>query len=194
MRNVVAMLLVAACASAASAQTIGLFADSLGTDCNLIIPFPSEPVRVFAVATLEGDAADGIQFAAFRVQGLPAGWTATLALGPGANVVVGNLFVEGVGVGFPSCTHNTRQVLLTARITPTSDVQNVHLQVLPHSIAGDRCSIKDSCEIQTPLFCTCADIFIECVPAEGLPSQINGQGCVVQTTNDSWSRVKRLYE
>ena len=49
-------------------QTLGLFADSLGTDCNIEVPFPGGPVAAYVVGTLENNEDHGAVGAAFRIE------------------------------------------------------------------------------------------------------------------------------
>jgi hypothetical protein len=58
----------------ATAQTIGLFADSLGTDCNIQIPFPGGSVTAYAIGTRPPSSTQDFKSFAFRIDGLPAGW------------------------------------------------------------------------------------------------------------------------
>ena len=187
--------LVAACT--ASGQTIGVYSDALGTNCNLTIPYPGGAVTAYVVATTNGSVANGLTGTTFRVSGLPSGWTATvIATDPDANVVIGDVFADGVAVGYPVCTTTTagRRVLLTLSITPSSLVENVSLTVLPHQPFW-ACGFETSGCIEGPCpnLCGCGDMPIPCWCVEGVPTTINGPPCVVATQRETWERVKSLY-
>src|SRR5262249_45151991 len=118
---------------AALAHSIGVFADPLGADCNLVVPYPGGSVPAYVVGTIAEPAVLGAQAASCRIGGLPAGWTASVvAPGPDVNLVLGNPFAEGAAVGYCCCVRGTRVVLVVS-ITPSSSVENVSLVVLPHT-------------------------------------------------------------
>ncbi len=182
--------------STASGQSIGVYADPLGTNCNLTIPYPGGAVIAYVVGTIDGSAADGVMAAAFRVSGLPSGWTSTIvAYDHDATVAMGDVFREGVAISYPQCTTTpTRRVLLTLSIVPSSAVENVWLDVMPHAVFGGYCGFESpGCIPACPNYCGCDSMSPECYCAQGIPAVINGPSCTVATTKDFWGRVKRLY-
>jgi hypothetical protein len=181
-------------ASLSGAQTIGVFSDSAGTDCSLSIPYPGPPVTTYVIGTLEGDSAAGIILAAFGIDGLPAGWIATVTdVDPDATVTVGNVFEQGIQLAYPTCTSG-RRTLLRLSILPTSAAENVTLHIVPHAqyagcgFEGRACSVEPCAN-----FCGCGDIAIDCYCAQEVPGVINGPPCVVATAAETWGRVKRWY-
>ena len=65
MRCVIVWFMIMLAASQASPQTIGVFADTLGTNPILEIPFPGNLVSVFVVAALDGLQPDGMTTSQF---------------------------------------------------------------------------------------------------------------------------------
>ena len=193
MRVLALSVLLALWISAPQAQTIGLFADPLGTDCNLQIPFPGSPVAVYAVATLAGPAADGVSGASFRIEGLPAGWTAVVAPGPNVTFMNGDPFSAGALISLDGCVSSQPLVLWTALITPTSYVENTELTVVAHATYPPMCSIENPCSQSCPFFCDCDVWGGNCICAETLPSHINGDPCVVAVPQHRWGQVKQVY-
>jgi hypothetical protein len=121
--------------------SIGVYADSSGTNCNLEIPFPGDPVRTFVVASLEGIIADGVVLSVFRIAGLPEGWTSEVISTP-LGMWAGDPFAEGVHIGYSTCMEDPSIVLMQVEITPTSSVQDVTLSVAPHRDDTGRCHIS----------------------------------------------------
>jgi len=55
------------------------------------------------VGMCRGSIADGITAAELRIDGLPSGWITAVRPNPAAVTVDGDLFGDGVRIGFPSC-------------------------------------------------------------------------------------------
>jgi hypothetical protein len=106
--------------------------------------------------------------------------------------VEGAPFAAGVIGVFEDCRQDTRLLLWSVEITPTSSVENVDLHVLPHLEFGESCGFEDGCGGPTVHFCDCKE-FTQCVPAQGVTSHINGAPCFVSVTAKAWDQVKRLY-
>ena len=192
MRNLALALIMVLLPSTIPAQTIGLFADSLGTDCNLQIPFPGGPVKVYALGTLRGTVASGVISAVFKVSGLPVGWSAVVTAGPQVNAMAGDPFAEGVALAYPACMVSGPLLLWTAEITPTNPVQDVDLQVAPHVQYGDSCFWSHDCGRACAHFCDCNGIPV-CICAESVPSHINGAPCSVGVAKAGWGYLKIFY-
>ena len=95
MARIVALLLwLWACSG--SADSLGLFADSLGTNCVLNVPYPGPGLTAYVVGEPPGD---GAASTALRLVGLPSAWGGRLVSAPNANFVLGNLFAEGLVIG-----------------------------------------------------------------------------------------------
>lgn len=180
-------------APAALGQTIGVFADSLGTDCNLAIPFPGGPILAYVVGTVDGAAASGVTASAFRINGVPSAWSATVvASDPAANLVLGDVFTEGIQIAYPGCVLG-RRLLLTIEITPSSVAENASLSVLPHVEFGNTCGVEGPCPAACPHFCGCGTLVIPCYCAETVTGSINGPPCVTAIEHRAWGQVKRTY-
>lgn len=136
MKAILLFLAATLCAAPSSAQTLGVWADSLETDCNIIAPYPGDPVTAYIIGTMtneEGQCAIG---GAFRIDGLPAGWTTDIvSVTPEPILLLGDPFGDpGVHLGFPGCVPDLHFVM-TVSITPTSAVSNVTLLPVPHAEA-----------------------------------------------------------
>src|SRR5262245_61096326 len=86
--------------SLASAASIGLFADSTCTSCNLTIPFGSTRT-MYGSAVMEGLPQSPLVGAALRIEGPPAFWIIDVTPNPAAASVFGDLFGSGAAITFP---------------------------------------------------------------------------------------------
>lgn len=189
-------LAVALWSSAAHGHSIGVFADPLGTDCNLVIPYPGGPVTVYVVGTIDETAVWGVIGGGFRIGGLPQGWTGSVsAYGPGVNIALGNPFAEdGVLFAYPNNVSGHR-VFLVLSITPSSPVEGVGLVILPHADLYLPCGFEGyDCPEPCPFFCAFNGLGYNCHCAESLSTTINGLPCTVATTNSTWGGVKCVYK
>ena len=167
----------------APAMSIGVFADSLGTDCRLVIPFPGDPVTLFVVAKLEGLEGDGVVDASFRITGFPDDWTREVIATPGG-ILIGEVFGAGAYVVYSNCIVNTPLVLMKLRLSPTSSVQ----QGLTVSVTANRedaglCFLNPCGPCAK--FCGC-DGLPACYCAAAIVSRINSS-CSVAVGEDTWS-------
>ena len=195
MKHLAWILVAALLPSAALAHSLGVFADPLGTDCNLVIPYPGGSVTAYVVGAIDATATLGVQGEVFRIGGLPQGWTASVvASGPDINLVFGDPFVEGASIGYSHCVTGTRVVLVLS-ITPSSSVENVSLAILPHTNPQARwCGFEGQvCTEPCPIFCACNGLGEDCRCVDSLPATINGRGCFVGTEARTWGRLKVTY-
>ena len=195
MRLLVLALVVALWPQTGFGLSIGLFADPQGMDCNLVVPYPGGSITAYVVGTDEG-APHGVAGAAFRIGGLPDGWSGVVSE-PGADVIVviGNPFAEGVELAYPESVTG-RRVLFTVSITPNSSVQSVSLLPLPHTDATvqQSCGFEGiACSEPCPHFCAFNGWGYDCLCAEPLPSTINGAPCVVGVRHSTWGGLKQIY-
>src|SRR5262245_29611779 len=86
--------------SLASAASIGLFADSTCTSCNLTIPFGSTRT-MYVSAVMEGLPQSPLVGAELRIEGPPAFWIIDVTPNPAAGFVFGDLFGSGAAINFP---------------------------------------------------------------------------------------------
>lgn len=195
MKNLLLALIVALVPVQVFGLAIGVFADPAGTDCNLAIPYPGGPITAYVVATIDGEAPDGVVAASFRIAGLPAGWTASISsVDPAANLALGQPFVDGAILAYPGSVSGDR-VLMTISIHPSGLVQNGALVILPHAdMFAQRCGFEGiPCGAPCPRFCSFNGFGLDCLCAEPRGSTINGNPCVVSTRGAAWSRIKELY-
>jgi hypothetical protein len=187
------MLLMLFLATVAHGQTIGVFADSAGTNCSLEFPSLGFPVTVYVVGTLVGPASPGATSAILRIEGLPDGWTVDVTAAPSAVVAVGNPFDEGITLAYSSCLTNERLTLMTIDITPNSVVEEAELSVLTHSERPRGCGFEGEDCGPCARFCGCGSLFIPCYCARGITSIINGGSCAVALSDKTWGHLKRIY-
>jgi hypothetical protein len=195
MKHLAWILVAGLLPNAAFAHSLGVFADPLGTNCNLVIPYPGGSVTAYVVGTIDPSAVFGIGFGSFRIEGLPGGWIGSVvASGPDVNLVLGHPFAEGAAFAYPTCVGGTRVVLVLS-ITPSSSVENVSLAILPHSDPVYRgCGFEGQfCTAPCPMFCACNGLGYDCRCVDSLPATINGRGCFVGTEARTWGRLKVTY-
>jgi len=125
--------------------------------------------------------------AEFRVQGLPAVWTATATPAATANIVLGNPMADGVTMGFASPPTGPCVVLYTLEITPSGVVDMAALQVTQHATPFNvllPCPVLNSngCFPDHPVCADGGTMFVN-----------NPVPCTVAVAAGTWSSIKRLY-
>src|SRR5262245_65582559 len=86
--------------SLASAASIGLFADSTCTSCNLTIPFGSTRT-MYVSAVMVGLPQSPLVGAELRIEGPPAFWIIDVTPNPAAGFVFGYVLGSGAAINFP---------------------------------------------------------------------------------------------
>lgn len=86
----------------ASAQLVGVYADPLGTSCDLHMSYPGPTVDAYVVFT-PGGGVDGIRAAGLRIDGLPSGWSASVIANP-LGLSSGDVLGIGGWLSFQECT------------------------------------------------------------------------------------------
>jgi hypothetical protein len=176
----------------AQAASIGLYSDANCGSCNLTIPLGSETGTFYIIAVdtddLLGPECAGLTGAQFRVQGLPAGWSASSTPSPLANYSLGNPLGAGADIAFPTRLLGGCILLYTVVVGPLSPGASALLQVTAHSspapptfncplvVVGAHCPI-------TPFVCVTGGILYLNMPGD----------CVVGAAPRTWSQVKRLF-
>lgn len=183
------LLVVALWAPRAAAMSIGVFADSLGTECSLTIQFPGDPVTLYVVASLEGLEDDGVVNGSFRVTGIPENWTREVIATPDG-YLFGDVFGPGAYVVYSNCIVNTPLVIMKLRVTPTASIQQgVAVSIAANSEDTGACFLS-SCG-PCAKFCGC-DGVPACYCATVIGSRINAP-CSVAVRSDTWSILKSLF-
>lgn len=123
-----ALTLAVLCAAApeVSAQLIGVYADPLGTSCDLSISYPGPVVYAYVVFTA-GGGVDGIREASLRIDGFPADWSTSVVANP-LGQSTGDLFGIGGWITFVECMQGPL-VLWHLAITPAAAVVDHELVV-----------------------------------------------------------------
>jgi hypothetical protein len=188
------ILTICAFADTVCAQTIGVFADSNGTDCNLRMTTTGVPVRAYVVITVSPrQDDDGFVAAWFRIQGFPTEWQSMLVATPRANIVLGDAFGDGMIIARSYCERATRYVLAVFELLPTTVVDHHPLSVLPHEPFSG-CGLEGSnCGSPCPHVCGCTTFARRCECLKSIPTYINGDPCLVRVQSTDWSSHKTLY-
>ena len=168
----------------ARAQTLGVFADANGTDCDLTVPRFS-PSTLYVLALLGGPAAEGIQGAEFRIDGVPPTWFATW-FGPIGCDFCTNPLQGGTNVAWPSCATGTGGAVLigTIQLFPVDLRENVYIRVRGHSMPSHP-------ERPGPNVTLCNDPVWTVVEA-GSTEFILNVWFVPPVPTDNWSRASRV--
>lgn len=181
-------------APASRAQTLGVFADSLGTICNITAPYPGEAVRVYVVTTIPEGSIDGFTSAAFRIQGLPAGWIGRVLSTPGSTIAIGDPFGEGLILARSTCETSRRDILAVLQLVPASAVTGAQLSIAAHTLYGN-CGFESSgCAVPCPHLCDCSYMVVNCACVDAPVTSINGPDCRVGVQRTAWGQVKRVFE
>jgi hypothetical protein len=180
----------------AAAYRIGVFADSVATNCSLQIDYGV--VRYMWLIVLPEDAREEPIFGLeFGVRGLPEGWSIDFdqSLQPGVWWTF--LFVDNALIGYLEPLSVTLEgflplfkirILAMSQVGPTRiwvDVSD--LSTIPNStgpVVIVRHPPLGECDGGSPHY--------EAVPATGLSAMINGP-CSVSVEDRTWQRVKGLY-
>jgi hypothetical protein len=170
----------------AEASSIGVYFDQQATTF-CAEQHPVTQGTAYILAALYGNPfVFGIVGAEFRVDGMPASWSATVVPRPGATTL-GNPLTGGCNIAFP-CQMSPIVLLYTVHYTVLSEL-TVHLSVHAHSSPSN---LTFTCPI---LYCACDQPgeCVACVP--GGTAAINDPSfCLVGVAPSTWSRVKSLYE
>jgi hypothetical protein len=173
----------------AHAASIGLFSSADCSSCNLVIPSnqASGTLYICTAGASSAPGSYGLVGAEFRVDGLPPGWLAESVRAPGANISIGNPFGNGANIAFPSVQTGECILLYTVTVFPGQPGATATLRVKAHSTPSHP---KYNC----PMLVYADFEYIRvCVPGGAL--LINSDvTCAVGVSNETWSRMKRLYE
>ena len=174
----------------ACCQSIGIYADSSGTDSSLQIPYPGPPVTIFVVANPEGIQHDGITTASFRIAGLPDGWSAQATPSPVVTVAIGDVFDDGVQMAWSYCIIEP-VVLMRVSVTSATSFQDATIELETHRSEDGNCFFL-TCG-PCVKFCGC-DGIPRCYCPETVPACINGDGCALTIDARTWTVMKALFK
>ena len=188
MRAMLAMMLVVAWVGTSSGGAIGLYSDSVGTNCSATLAVGG---TIYVQVWIEPDAA--FDAGEFRVDGMPSGWTSTVSLLDESIWfgVVGDL--TGDGVHFDAYEARPgRFGLFYLKVYATSEEHNVVLQVMPHATPNPLPGTPAGCawlhyggpsDPPTPGVCVSGGRFT-----------INGPGdCFVAVEPATWGQLRSFY-
>ena len=179
------VLLLAAVAAPSQAQFVGIFADSNGTRCDIVVHL-GVPGRAYLL--FHRGALDGISGWACRIQGLPTGWTGSADTDPGTFPYENYLFGTGTVWAWPTCQNGAPLILARLTITATTEEHNVGLIVTPrtpHVNPALDCALVALCD---------APVHTAVCVAAGTAVINPTKPCVVAVELRSWTQVKRLYD
>ena len=176
-------------ANIASAQSIGIYGDPAGANCNLTAGV-FQAFNWYILATLGGAAAAGTTGGEFRVDNWPASWSFnTITPNAGANLTLGGPLSGGCNIAFPACQPGSGGVVLLYAVNtlPLDAQSNRTVAVLKHTSPSNinfQCPLMRLCDI--PVFTK--------ICVSGGQAKINGPGnCTVAVERKTWSNVKALY-
>lgn len=178
---------LALASSAAGVETIGVYFDPQGVSCE-IGQHPVTPGTAYILVELgSGSVAGGITGAEFRLDGMPAAWSATAVARPGATTV-GNPLTGGCDIAFLCQTGTNGLVLLyTIHYLVVSEL-TVYLHVDRHSTPSNPnlpCPVLIGCDAPEPA--------ILCV--RGGTAAINDPlFCRPAVVRSTWTQVKSLFD
>ena len=178
-------LTVTAGVSPSHAQMVSIFADSLGTRCDIPV-HPGTPGHAFLL--FQQGTLGGISGWACRVQGLPSGWfgfadTEWVPL-PFDNY----LFEGGTVLAWPICQDDNTLILARLTIIATTEENNVGLLVTSRTPLVNPeldCALVTQCD---------APVYTATCVAGGTAIINSVEPCVIAVTPTSWTRIKRLYD
>jgi hypothetical protein len=138
---VVAAVVFAPAPAVAADGLIGIYTDLSATQTALTFSV-GVPRTLYVMARLDGQTAEGMSGAEYRVDGLPAGWVSVATPNPAAAVALGDPFnsiggVRRANIAFQYCTggSDSLELLHTVVIVPLSEISPTDLQVVvadPH--------------------------------------------------------------
>ncbi len=183
------VLALALAASTASGQSIGIYADPSGANCNLTAGL-FQAFNWYILVNLGGAAAGGTTGAEFRVDNWPASWSFnTLTPNANSNLVLASPLTGGCNIAFPSCQPGSSGVvvLFTVNTLPLDAQTNRNVAVLRHNTPSN-------INFQCPLITLCDIPVFTKICVNGGQARINGPGnCTVAVERQTWSNVKALY-
>ena len=170
----------------ASAETLGMFFDEACTQCSSTVQTGQSVVMSVRVIRGGSTAEYPLRGLHFRITGLPAGWSATVTPTSAADVVVGDVFNEGIEMGFAEGLAGSCAEVLSCRIDALVPANNVQLSIERHSQGacfGNLC----------PCFsCIGPSGCVYCMSTT--EATINGSTCVLSIQRSQWSQIKQLYQ
>jgi hypothetical protein len=172
-------------ANVVCAASIGLFADSTCSSCNLTVPLGGSGTMYVSVVTA-GLPESGVVAAELRITGLPHGWLVNVAPNAAASDSYGNLFGSGAAIAFPGEGISGSCVLLY-RVVLTNYQAASEVTLRAESVDPPRPGFL--CP-EVSLNCACTNF---CVGGGALFVN-SSRNCDIATVPETWSRIKRLYQ
>jgi hypothetical protein len=173
--------------SALRAQSIGIFSDPVGANCNFTANF-SVPFTLYINAVNSTLMPwGGLTGAEFKVTGMPPSWITIVTPNPLSTLVLGDPF-DGVGVNiaFPVCQASFQVNLFTVTVVPLTVETEVTLTVTQRTPPLNPA-------YPCPLLTDC-DIFFSIVCVDGGQGFINSSRyCNVPVEESTWGKIKELY-
>ena len=191
-------------ALAQSGGTIGIFADNMGTSCDITTTLYVQTEFFILANPNTANTAGGVNGAEFRIVGDPStGGIVTAVANPASNVALGNPFEiaanppgskGGCNIAFPTCQLPDAQgfvLLYTVQYFPTA-VVSVDMQVdradPPSNPSLANCPLINACD--APVFTAVCAVGGRAYMNPTVP----GAACTeVAVQENTWSEVKSLY-
>jgi len=175
----------------ASAQSIGIFADTGSSSCNVQIPVYSQTSSFYINVVGSGALVPaGINGAEFQVLHNLTGADAILTVVPnaGSNIALGDPMAGGCNIAFPGCQAGASVNLYEIKVFLLNGAFTDFVSVAAHTVPSNpnfACSLINKCD--GPIFTAV------CVP--GGAAYINDQAdpCQIAVEDKSWGEVKSLF-
>jgi len=169
-----------------SAETLGMSFDEACTQCSSTVQTGQSVVMSVRVIRGGPFAQYLVRALHFRITGLPAGWSATVTPTSAADAVVGDVFSEGILMGFAEGLAGSCAEVLSCRIDALVPANNVQLSIERHTreaCFGNLCPCFSCIGPSGCVFCMTTTA-----------ATINGATCVSSIQRSQWSQIKQLYE
>ena len=180
-------------AGSAFAQSIGVFADPAGLDCDGTFT-AGMPGTLYVIARSGPQAPDGLTTVEFYVRGFPGSWFAIPTYNPASNVNLGDMFkpspgpVERFNQAYPTCQPWVNGMITIATVTvfPQTVVPETYLTV---EVANP----PSNAAYTRPVMILCDPPVYTAVMVNGGQFIMNGRPCTVGVEDKTWSQVKGLF-
>ena len=186
-RTLAASVVMLLSAERVAAQSVQIYADSACSACDVHVPYPG---GVVFYTVLHPGPSGGASFVAFRILGLPPGWT-TITQRVHATAfdwLEGDLFGDGVRYRFP-CRSGDCIPLFRTLVLPNAAASDITLSVT-HSPFD--CGRPFPWDCRPPVMGLCDETLVAL--AESAAGTINGNAdCTVGVRAITWSQVRMRY-
>ena len=175
----------------ASAQSIGIFADTGSSSCNIQIPIYSQTSSFYINVVGAGSLVPtGINGAEFKVIHNFTGADGILTVIPNAasNVALGDPMAGGCNIAFPGCQNGPSINLYEIKVFLLNAAYTDFVSIGAHDAPSNEnfaCSLINKCD--APIFTAV------CVPGGAAYINDTADPCQIAVEEKSWGEVKSLF-